>query len=428
MFLIYSFIYVTVLVFLLPFEYLKRPRNLRKRWLREKFGAQKVSNSNDKRPVWIHAVSVGEVIAATSFIKALKQRHPHLKITVSTITDTGQKVAQERLSGLADIIYLPFDIPCIIKRVLRGVKPSAFITVETELWPNMLRTMKVGGIPVIVLNGRISESSFKGYKKIRFFMRSIIKDVDLFCMQDEEYGRRIVELGAKKEKVINTGSFKFDIKVSLEKPRWTEDISGPVIVAGSTHRGEEELIISVFKRLREDFRDLTLIIAPRHPERFDEVEDIMRTAEIPYVRSSHIIKRANGATAVLLDSIGELSSVYGISDIAVIGGSFIEHGGQNPLEPACWGKPVVCGPHMRNFPFIEEFYSAGAALKADSSNLYDILRELLSAPDKRQATGKAAKALLDKNRGAVDRAIRVIQPFLNPDLKPSSKSGRKGGF
>jgi 3-deoxy-D-manno-octulosonic-acid transferase len=343
-------------------------------------------------------------MAASTFIKALKERHPGLRLIVSTVTDTGQKVALEQLSALAEIIYFPFDVAAVFRRAVDRVRPGLFLVMETELWPNALRVLKKKGIPVIVLNGRISDASFKGYKLIRFFISRVLQDVTLFC---------IVELGANKNNVIITGNFKFDIKVSLEKPRWALGIAGPVIVAGSTHRGEEDLIVSSYVRLREDFGDLTLIVAPRHPERFDEVEGLIRAKGLPCLRRSRLKgPEPLSGSVVLLDTMGELSAVYGAADIAVMGGSFIGHGGQNPLEPAYWGKPVICGPHMENFPFIREFYETGGAARAEGPELYQTLKELLLHPERRAEMGKKAGDLLKRKSGSVDKALRAIEEHL----------------
>lgn len=426
MFFVYTLIYLIALMFVLPFEYLKRPKGQRLKWLKDKWGKPTGSGvtgyANSSETILIHAVSVGEVLAAIPFITALKKRHPGLNIVVSTITDTGRKVACERLAGVvAGVIYLPFDIPFVIKSVIRRVRPKVFVTLETELWPNLFRTLGKAGIPVVILNGRISEKSFRGYGKIRFFLKGVLDNAALFCMQDEPYARRIIALGAEEARVRIIGSFKFDISLpaisasSASYLQWAEGIGGPVIVAGSTHRGEEALILDAFIRLREHFPSLALIIAPRHPERFDEVERIINDRGIDYRRRSRPTeegKADKSAAVILLDSVGELSSVYALSDIAVVGGSFVEHGGQNPLEPAYWGKPVVCGPSMKNFPFIKDFYEKGAAIKAGNDNLYEVLFELLSSEEKRHHIGMRAKELLNRNRGAVQRALDALEPYL----------------
>ncbi|MBI5212619.1 MAG: 3-deoxy-D-manno-octulosonic acid transferase [Nitrospirae bacterium] len=416
----YSFLYILALIFLFPFEHLKRPKELRKRWIRERFGLYKTSlqHSNTPfHPVWIHAVSVGEVIAAAPLINKIRDRHPSAEVIVSTVTDTGQKVAKERLGNAARIIYVPFDLPFAIRNALLRIKPSVFIIMETELWPNTIRILNMLGVPVLLMNGRISEKSFKGYIKLRFFIKDVLRRMDLFCMQNEVYADRIRAMGAEADRVKVTGNFKFDTRPSSYIPEWTKILQGTTIIAGSTHRAEEDLIINAYIKLKSDFPMLNLIIAPRHPERFKEVEELIKRNNLKYIKRSEI---ANSNTPLLqhsgliihLDVIGELASVYGMCDIAIMGGTFIEHGGQNPLEPAYWGKAIVCGPHMENFPFIEDFYKNGGAVKTDADNLRQSLKELLSDQKKMIATGKTAKELYDKNAGAVERAMKEIEGYL----------------
>jgi 3-deoxy-D-manno-octulosonic-acid transferase len=422
MYLIYSFLYSVVLLFLLPFEYLKRPKELRSRWMRERMGRIPPPSVKDHLPlVWVHAVSVGEVISAVPLIKELRGRYPLVAIVLSTVTDTGQKVAKERVSDIARVVYLPFDLAHTVKKLLKRIRPALFITVETELWPNIFRTFRQEGIPILVLNGRLSEKSFRGYRRIRFFIKDVLACVDLFCMQDRVYAERIRELGAEENRVRVTGNFKFDTRPSEKLPGWTNALGHPVVLAGSTHEGEEELVVSVFERLRNDFPEMNLVLAPRHPERFGKVEDMIRTMGIAYRKRSeletqNVEQGMIRGGIVILDTIGELSSSYGVSDIAVMGGSFYKVGGHNPLEPAFWGKPVVCGPHMENFPFIQDFYIGSGAIKTDPEGLYDVLRELLRSPAKRKAMGERARALYNEKAGAVDRAMEVLKSYLDPEL------------
>jgi 3-deoxy-D-manno-octulosonic-acid transferase len=419
MYLLYTLLYCTVLVFLLPFQYLKRPKKLRKRWLREKFGFIKGGLG---RIIWIHAVSVGEVMAAIPLLKKLREKYPSKSLMLSTITDTGQKVARERVPEGTMVFYLPFDIPIILKRVFERMRPELLITIETELWPNLFRISRQYGIPVVLLNGRISEKSFKGYKKASFFMKEVLSNVDLFCMQSEMDAERISSIGVNEGRIKVLGNFKFDIKPPSKIPEWSERMKGPVLIAGSTHEGEEEFLISVYMKLKKDFTDLNLILAPRHPERFKDVEDLLRSKGVSFIKRSAFsselptpnseLKTLKG-TVILLDTVGELSAVYGISDIAIIGKSFKGYGGQNPLEPAYWGKPIVCGLHMENFPFIKDFYREGAAFEVDENGLYSKLRELLLLPEKAKETGLKAQQLYKKNTGAVNRAIEVIAGYIS---------------
>jgi 3-deoxy-D-manno-octulosonic-acid transferase len=357
-------------------------------------------------------------MAALPLLKKLRERYPSRNIILSTVTDTGQKVGRNGAPEGTSVFYLPFDIPFVLRTVLRQVKPDILITIETELWPNVLRVFKEQGVPIVLLNGRISKNSFEGYKKVSFFMRRVLSCVDLFCMQSDLDAERVRSLGVNREKVKVLGNFKFDTMSPSAIPEWAERISGPVLIAGSTHEGEEELMISTYHNLKKDFPHLNLIIAPRHPERFKEVENLLRSKGMVFVRRSEFLQPLNtdsplSGTIILLDTVGELSTIYGIADIAIIGKSFKGYGGQNPLEPAYWGKPIVCGPHMENFPFIREFYSRGAALEVNEENFFPIIRELLLSPEKAKEIGLKAKDLYTKNAGAVDRAMEVIEGYVH---------------
>jgi 3-deoxy-D-manno-octulosonic-acid transferase len=420
MYLIYSILYSVTVIFLLPFEYFKRPKEIRRRWLRERFGrdAGKFGKEGQDGIIWIHAVSVGEVMAATPLLESLKERYPAKSMTLSTVTDTGRKVANERAPEGTKIVYLPFDVGPILNGVVKRVMPAILIVIETELWPNMFRVFKQNGIPIILLNGRISENSFRGYRKISFFMRKVLSCVDFFGMQNEEYAERLRSLGVPAEKVRSMGNFKFDVRPSPLIPEWTERIHGPVVTAGSTHEGEEEIITSICSRMRKDFPELNLILAPRHPERFQNVEEMLVSKGLSFIKRSALDGQKRDdvlkGTIILLDTVGELSAVYGISDIAIMGKSFRGTGGQNPLEPAYWGKPVICGPHMENFPVIRDFYAAGAAIEVDEDNLYAKLRELLLHPEKAREVGLRGHEMYRKNAGAVKAAMGIVGIYL-PD-------------
>jgi 3-deoxy-D-manno-octulosonic-acid transferase len=442
MYFLYTFLYTIVIFFLLPFEYFKRPKDIRRKWLREKFGYLDLSFYNPPYPplgkggmgevIWVHAVSVGEVMAASALLKRIREKYPSKDIVLSTITDTGLKVAKERVPEGSRVIYLPFDIPFILNAAIRKAMPEILIVIETELWPNMFRVFREKGVPVILLNGRISEKSFRSYKRISLFMKKVLSYVNLFGMQSDKYAERIKSLGVDGARVRNLGNFKFDLKPPSQMPEWTGWMKGPVIVAGSTHEGEEELIVSVYVSLKKDFPDLNIIIAPRHPERFNGVEEMLGARGIPFMMRSALSNRASGSSSpfpldgevtspklrtftgaiVLLDTVGELSSVYGVADITIIGKSFKGSGGQNPLEPAFWGKPIICGPHMENFPIIQEFYKEGAAIEVTEDKLYPQLKELLICRDKANEIGSKARELYRKNSGAVEKAMKIIANYL----------------
>ncbi len=416
LYLIYTIIYIFVLVFILPFEYFKRQRDNRRSWIRERIGMSPNPVSSKEPCLWFHAVSVGEVVSAVAFIQMIKSAYPDFRIIVSTVTDTGRKVAYERLANIARIVYIPFDIPLFIRNALSHYNPFLFIIMETELWPNIINQLKKAGIPIILINGRISERSFNGYQKIGFFIKDILQKIDKFSMQNELYAQRIIKLGALPEKTFAAGNFKFDARPPGAIPEWMKSLQGKIIIAGSTHYPEESIVLNSYIKLIEKFPSLTLILAPRHPERFKEVEDLVKKKGLRYIKRSDLLAQMSfehASVVVILDVIGELASVYGGCDIAIIGGSFIKHGGQNPLEPAYWSKGIVCGPSMENFPFIEEFYTKKAALKADRETLHDCLYKLMESPEEILLMGKRARDIYDNNSGAMARTFNIVKGYLN---------------
>lgn len=413
MYLIYSFLYTAAVCVLLLPQYLKRSPKLRMLWLREKLGISTVTaGESNSRPFWIHAVSVGEVTAAIPLLNTLKTSYPGAQIILSTMTDTGRAVAEAKAPQGVRVIYMPFDSACIMKRFLRRINPLLFLIVETEIWPNAIRAAHKQGVPVIMVNGRISANSFRGYKTIAGFMKTVLNYGTLFLMQTEGDAERMRRMGAEGKKVMVAGSFKFDSPERQEIPSWAAGLEGPVIVAGSTHAGEEELLISAFRRNLEQVPSLKLLLAPRHPERFQEVEALVRESGIPFIRRTQFDRTRAGVSGdvriIILDSIGELSAVYGVADIAVMGKSFLGQGGQNPLEPASWGKAIICGPHMENFPFIRDFYEEGAAFEVTAEGLAGKIRELLADPSTAREAGEKARRIYTENSGAVDRTAGII--------------------
>ncbi|NOY63884.1 MAG: 3-deoxy-D-manno-octulosonic acid transferase [Nitrospirae bacterium] len=408
-YLIYNILYNAVLLTVLPYQYLKRPPQTRKRWFKQRYGFIKSPRSgiNTSR-IWIHAVSVGEAIAARPLVNLLRKDY---QIIITTVTETGQKIVQDYISNKELLLYVPFDTKGAVRRFLERVNPHIIILMETEIWPNLLKEAKSFNIPVVIVNGRISEHSYGNYKKVRFFMRYILSFIDLFCMQTEGDAKKIISLGALPERVKVTGNMKFEVKPPSEPPPWSTDLRRPVVVAGSTHEGEEEAILKAYKEVSRSYPDLTMIIAPRHPERFSEVETLLQKEGINYGKRSAL--EIKGRDVILLDSIGELSAIYAVSDIAIIGGSFIPKGGHNLFEPAYWRKPIVCGPFMNNFPLAEEFFSRGAALKVEKSHLSSALRNLLDDESMRHNMGERAYYLYEKNRGALEKTVELIRKYIS---------------
>lgn len=410
MYSVYSLLYALAIFFLVIPQYLKRPKELRRKWVREKLGLLPQMSSS----LWVHAVSVGEVNAALRLLRRLREKHPHIPLLLSTITDTGQKIAADKAPEGVSVVYLPFDITWVLSQAFRRTNPRALVVIETELWPNIFRIASKKNVPVLIVNGRISEKSSQGYRKISFFMKKVFSHVTVFSMQSRLDAERLRLIGAEENRVQVSGNFKFDMEIRGNVPEWACPFKGPVIVAGSTHEGEEALILSAYLKNLVTFPALRLILAPRHPERFQEVAALLTARNVNFVRRSEL-GRQHGSenpfsrNVLLLDSMGELSAVFGIADIAIIGKSFFGTGGQNPLEPAYWGKPIICGPHMENFPFIEEFHEQGAAFETGPTSLAQTIGTLLLNPDLARTAGEKARALFVSKSGAVEKAIGIIE-------------------
>jgi len=365
------------------------------------------------RPIWVHAVSVGEVMAAHPLIRELKKKYPNRKLILSTVTVTGNHTAHQRVPEADAVFFFPFDFPWIVRRVIREIDPAIVLVAETELWPNFFRELKRADIPSAVINGRISLHSFKNYRKFRKFFRQVFSNVTIFCMQSADDAERIKDIGAPSERVIVTGNLKFDQKIPSNQSSPVQLPEGSkVITAGSTHRGEEAALLDVFRRLREKFPELILIIAPRHPERFDEVEGLINKAGYECQRRTSLKGRVNDV--LLLDTIGELRAFYGICDIAFVGGSLVKVGGHNLLEPAAVKKPVIFSSYMFNFKEISEalISAGGGILVKDKEELYVQAEKLLSDKSYARQIGIKAFAVIEANSGAAKRTIDVVSKLI----------------
>jgi 3-deoxy-D-manno-octulosonic-acid transferase len=390
-------------------------------------------NLDGDESIWVHAVSVGEVLVARPLIAELRRRYPRLRIFLSTTTLTGQKLAKRDVRDVDGVFYFPFDWTVTVRRTLKLVRPRLFVMMETEIWPNLLRECRRRGVKTVVVNARISYRSYPRYRIVRPFFRRVLADVDHFCVQGEESARRLVDLGADPARVTVTGSLKFDsLDLSpLEAPRgrpasgparvlrfFRMSPNRPVIVAGSTLRGEEEAVIRAFNRVRTAGGNALLVIAARHPERFAEVERLCRQEGLATVRRTELpIDAEPRADAVILDTIGELAQLYQIATAVFVGGSLVAAGGHNILEPAVFGKPIVFGPHMQNFGEIAEaFLRNGAAVQVRTEReLEDAVVSLMTDPVRRARLGAAARALVEANRGAKDRTLAAIAAIMPPE-------------
>jgi 3-deoxy-D-manno-octulosonic-acid transferase len=391
-----------------------------RRGLGERFGSV-APWSGAASPVWLHAVSVGEVMAATPFARELLARHPDVPVLVSAVTDTGRRVAEQRLPA-ARIVFFPLDFRWIVDRALDRLRPRLVLLTETELWPNFLAACAGRGIPVVVINGRISPRSFPRYRLVRRWFGCVLQHVRLFCMQTVQDADRILALGAPPDRVRVVGNLKFDLPgveqesdVAATRASLGLSPGQRLVVAGSTHRGEEDAVLEAFRGAAATRPDLCLLLAPRHPERLEEVERLLKRAGLAWLRRGQLPARSpDGVSVILLDTMGELSRLYAAAIVVFIGGSLIPHGGQNILEPAAHGRPVLHGPHMGNFAEMRDlFRSAGAALEVeDAIGLRRHLETLLDDPHQAEAMGKAGRGIVEAHRGATRRTADLVDALL----------------
>jgi 3-deoxy-D-manno-octulosonic-acid transferase len=381
---------------------------------------------------WIHAVSVGEAIAAAPLVEGLRRTWPGLPLVVSTVTETGARVVRERFAGLARHRYFPLDFPGAARRVIASLQPAFFIGMETELWPNVLRALALRGVPTMIANGRLSDRSFHRYRMVRAAMRRVLAHVTVFAMQSGEDARRMIALGAPPERVVVTGNLKHE---PLPDPTGVADLwqrllglppGRPVWIAGSTHRGEEEAVLQAHCALLAERPELTLVLAPRHPERAGEVVALVgsrglrpvRRSELPDRRVTAATRAAGGTPAVIvLDTVGELAQLYSIADVVFVGGSLMPLGGHNVLEPALRGKPVLFGPHTSNFREAAALLldGGGGRLVVNAAELAAELRRLLDDPAQRAHVGVAARDAAASRHGAARATLELVARYLQPE-------------
>lgn len=416
-------LYTALLYLIQPFVWLRlllRSRKApayRKRWA-ERYGFCRGKVAPDG--IMLHSVSVGETLAAIPLVRALRHRYPTIPITVTTMTPTGSERVQSAFGKNVHHVYLPYDLPCAMNRFLDTVRPKLVIVMETELWPNMITALHNRKIPLVIANARLSERSAKGYKKLGNFTRRLMSRITLIAAQNEEDAGRFLELGLKRSQLTVTGSLKFDISVTPElaaraitlRRQWAP--RRKVWIATSTHDGEESIILDAHRQLLAKFPDLLLILVPRHPERFKDAKELVQKSGFSYtLRSSGEIP--SGSTQVVIgDSMGELMLLYGIADLAFVGGSLVERGGHNPLEPAAHAIPVLMGPHIFNFKDIcaKLQQADGMITVSDAESLVTEITTLLTDEDYRLYYGRHAVEVLHQNQGALQRLLQLLQPYL----------------
>lgn len=369
--------------------------------------------------IWVHAVSVGEVLAIAGLVDELKRRLPQHRIFVSATTDTGQALARKRF-GEANVFYFPMDFAFAIQPYMQALRPQMVVIAETEFWPNFLRLAHTSGARVAVVNARISDRSWPNYRRFRGLLRSLLANVDLFLAQTSEDAARLQEIGALTERIRVVGNLKFDLAVPAAPPIVTSlrqsiaaNVSGPVLVCGSTVDGEEPLLLKAFENLRVQHPGAVMILAPRHPERFPAVARLLEQMSIPFWRRSLGNDESLNGGVLLLDTIGELAALYALADIAFVGGSLVPRGGHNILEPAQHGVATVVGNHTENFrDIVSLFQSRDAVRIVGPAELPLVLMELLANDTERRALGQRAAETMRSQVGATLRTADELHKLL----------------
>ncbi|MDD5543937.1 MAG: 3-deoxy-D-manno-octulosonic acid transferase [Acidobacteriia bacterium] len=372
--------------------------------------------------LWIHAVSVGESNAITVLVEQIRGRIGSRKIVISTTTQTGQKNARERIRGADGFFYFPLDWRWSDRRSLNRVRPALVCLAETEIWPNFVNEAHRQGIRLAVINGRISERSYRRYNRFHRFFSPLLKNIDVFLMQTDQDAERVLQLGAVPDRVKILGNLKYDFALKIDQNHTADDVRerflknsrDPVWVAGSTAEGEEELVIDSFRELKFRIPNLRLILAPRKPERFSIVAEALTRSGLSFLRRSQLGADAPSSDVLLLDSMGELSDVYGLARVAFVGGSLVPRGGHNILEPSAYHVPVVFGPHMFNFSSMaDEFLAKGAAIQVeDGKGLTRAMARLLENPQEAQSMGDQGRNLVTASSGATARTVEEILRLL----------------
>ncbi len=425
-YVIYNILLLPATLFVIPYHLYRSLSRGRRAAFAERFGfipSTTVAALAGEEVLWVHAVSVGETIAAIPLIKALKKKYPARKILLTNGTETGRSVA-EKMSEVDCCIYFPFDYRFAVTRVLRLVRPSLVVIVETEIWPNFLRTAHRMGIPVVLANGRISDRSFSRYTKLRWFFRRVLGNFAALCMQSDVDAERIIAMGAPADRVHVVRNLKYDIPAAPVAPsertalrqdyRLSPDV--PVVTAGSTHDGEEEMVLASYRALLAEGKKLFLVLVPRHPERAGAVAELLRRERMSFTLRSQLDGRSAPfapGEVLLVDTIGELMKLYALATVVFVGGSLVPTGGHNVLEPASLGVPVLFGPHMENFREIAALVlGCGGGLQvSDGSELTSTLRTLLDDASRRAAMGRNGARLLEENSGSTERHLAVLARF-----------------
>jgi 3-deoxy-D-manno-octulosonic-acid transferase len=429
--LLYNVTFTLFLILYLPYSLV---RSLFQRSLRQQL-AQRMGSFSDlseQKITWVHAASVGEVLCSIPLLEKIKKEFPRLPILLTTMTRTGNETARKKIPEVTEVSFFPMDHPLILKRVFHRMQPSLFLIAETELWPNLLRSCGRKKIPVILFNGKISDRSYRRYLSLRSLFKEGLGAISFFLMQTEKDQTRIIEMGAPPQRTGVVGNIKFDQPFPTMTQHEISEMADSlglrgnetILIGGSTHPGEEEILVEIFLELGKTTPSLHLILAPRHLERLEEVEGLLRKKNVPWARRTSIAPgryqdREDKPRVILLDTMGELTKLYNLGTLVFIGGSLVPVGGHNPLEPLFFKKCVLFGPLMSDFVemcrgLIEE---GGAVQVTGKEDLALKLRQLLSDEGLRKSVGERGYQFLQKQRGATERIFEAIRPFLEDKRK-----------
>jgi len=437
MYALYSAVLGLLLIVTLPYWLLQMLRHGKYRaGLKQRLGAvpSGLRNSDGRRTIWVHAVSVGEVVASSAVIERLRAEFPQHRVLISTTTSTGQRLAVKRF-GAENVFYFPLDFAFAVRPYVNALRPELCVIAETELWPNFFRLAKRAGAQIAVVNCRISDRSFPGYRRLRFWLPRVLGDVDLFLTQTVEDRKRLIDLGAMETRVRMAGNLKFEVApppmpaivASLRTAcgeAAAEGVAWPILVCGSTLEDEEAPLLAAFHNILATHPKAVMVLAPRHPERFDQVAGLVEKLGFRMVRRTLWSGEPLAGAVFLLDSIGELAAIYSLATVAFVGGSLVPRGGHNILEPALYGVAIVTGNHYENFREIVNFFLGRNAVRVVGlAELPLVFIELIENQTERETLGRNALAALDSQRGATERTIEALIGLMK---RPAESGGWAG--
>jgi 3-deoxy-D-manno-octulosonic-acid transferase len=422
MYWIYSALLGLAMLVSLPYWLWQRVRHGKYRvGLEQRLGRVPESLASQQPVIWVHAVSVGEVLAVSGLVELLRVRFPGYRVVVSTTTDTGQKLARTKF-GEGSVFYFPLDFAFSIRPYLQALKPRLVVIAETEFWPNFLHLTHRSGSRVAIVNARISDRSWPGYKRFQSLLSGVLRQVDLFLAQTDEDCKRLIDIGAASDRVAVSGNLKFDVPLPPAPPivaslRSTFQQAGstPILVCGSTVEDEEPLLLQAFVNVLASYPKAVMILAPRHPQRFREVAKLLEDLGVHFWKRSLWSGEPIVGGVLLIDTIGELASLYALADIAFVGGSLVPRGGHNIIEPAQHGVAIVVGNHTENFRDIVGLFQSREAVRVVGPAEFPlVLMELISHPEERAALGRRASATLQTQTGATERTVDALQSLIKP--------------